>query len=425
MKAKKKLHIVLLTFSLVILALFLLVLIVSSGEGSPNTDVDQPQASSDDTTSTIVVIVVLLLLLFSLAYTFATLVTFISKKCKRTVESNTITPLMTPSQYDDFRRREEQLLEKKYDLNTTKGIKSIPLNASIHKGGGVVSYTGDIDYYLQRKSGEYEKNGQLELAIACSKKSNDIRFYCRNGYKRDDYYSLVRLLVRAGRIEEAKKEKAKIDDFFDSRDWDNDSPNCEYANIIKYVLSQARSLSTDLVIMDVHGMSCPECAKYQGRVFSLSGASKKFPKIPDAFWKYGAIHPRCGHSFYPYVDGATNPELGYTLGIQKPVSKDYTHDIVAYSNRPFVDDRPPEDISAAIALQKKQEAELSRQRLKWAQVIEDEIQRCIDKRNFEWCQKNLPEMCPKSLQGYRRMRNLNSKNFIKLKNAAKTKGQDL
>ncbi len=339
-------------------------------------------------------------------------------------KENEVTEL-TPDKYSDLRKNENTKLEKQYNLKTIKGINSIPSNASVHKGGGVPSYTGDIDYYLQQKSGEYEKLGKIELAIACLKKSNEIRFYCRNGYRRDDYYSLVRLLVRVGRVDEARKEKAKIDSFFDVRDWDSDSLYCERDTMIKTVLDSAKSSQTDLVILDVHGMSCSECAKYQGRVFSLTGKSRIFPRIPDAFWKYGAIHPRCGHNFYPYIHGVTNPDLESTLSVQKIANERYTHDIIAYSNRPFVDDRPPEDIHAAFEHQKKVKSERERQRLLWEQAIEIEIQRGIDERNYVWLQNNLPEICPKSLSGYRRMRNQNTKNFIKLKAAAKEKGIEL
>lgn len=84
MKTKKKLHIVLLTFSLIIIALFLLILIIPSNNEAPDTDTAQPQSSSDDNTATIVVIVVLALFIFSFTYAIATLVIFISKKCKKT-----------------------------------------------------------------------------------------------------------------------------------------------------------------------------------------------------------------------------------------------------------------------------------------------------------------------------------------------------
>ena len=105
------------------------------------------------------------------------------------------------------------------------------------------------------------------------------------------------------------------------------------------VLNDAKLLGTDLVIMSSHGASCPECAKYQGRVFSLSGDSRLFPKIPESFFKYGGIHEGCGHTFSPYIHGVTDPELGYTLSFHAMVLPEYRNNIVAFSNRPFVDDR--------------------------------------------------------------------------------------
>lgn len=220
---------------------------------------------------------------------------------------------------------------------------SIPQNASVHRGSGIQSYTGDIDYYLRRKSHDYEDAGNIDLAVLCLKKSNEIRMFCRNGYRRDDYYTLVRLLARCGRVDEARAEKEKIDRFFDTLDDEtNDSYALDYSFIVRRVVNAAKSFNTDLVIMSVHGNACPECAKYQGRVFSLSGKDRRFPKIPDVFWKYGGIHPGCGHSFYPFIYGVTDGDMSYTLSVQKISNRKYAKNIVAFSNRPFVDDPPAE-----------------------------------------------------------------------------------
>lgn len=325
--------------------------------------------------------------------------------------------------YQAHRQAEIDTLESKYDLSSAEGIMSIPQNASVHRGSGIQSYTGDIDYYLRRKSHDYEDAGNIDLAVLCLKKSNEIRMFCRNGYRGDDYYTLVRLLARCGRVDEARAEKEKIDRFFDTLDDEtNDSYALDYSFIVRRVVNAAKSFNTDLVIMSVHGNACPECAKYQGRVFSLSGKDRRFPKIPDVFWKYGGIHPGCGHSFYPFIYGVTDGDMSYTLSVQKISNRKYAKNIVAFSNRPFVDDRPQEDIDSALQLKEKERLETEHKRYLWDHMIESEASKGVDARNFAWLQENLPDICPKSLSGYRRMKSQNTKNFQKLAAAALVRG---
>lgn len=63
----------------------------------------------------------------------------------------------------------------------------------------------------------------------------------------------------------------------------------------------------DLVEISSHMGARPKCAKYQGKIFSRSGKSKKFPSLnstsigePD-----GLFGINCGHKKYPYIDGIT------------------------------------------------------------------------------------------------------------------------
>ncbi|MDD5049900.1 MAG: hypothetical protein PHH09_13320, partial [Methanoregulaceae archaeon] len=52
----------------------------------------------------------------------------------------------------------------------------------------------------------------------------------------------------------------------------------------------------DLVIISSHSGSCPKCEPYQGRTFSLTGTSDKFPPLSDAR-SGGLFHPRCRHIY--------------------------------------------------------------------------------------------------------------------------------
>lgn len=93
-------------------------------------------------------------------------------------------------------------------------------------------------------------------------------------------------------------------------------------------LKLCRELGTDLVEMSFHGETCSECSKYEGRVFSLSGANNNYPKLPESVYIYGGIHEGCRHIFSPYIEGST-----LVCGAK---------DAIAFSNRPLVDERTEE-----------------------------------------------------------------------------------
>lgn len=310
-----------------------------------------------------------------------------------------------------------------FDFTTVEGIKAIPENCDLLRSAGRDPVS--VMTALGQKSFEYEKAEKIELAVLCLKKLNEIRMSAQMGYRIDDYYELVGLLARSGQIKEAKEAKAKIDQFFKGSYYKNDALIDIAAKQVTQLLAVAKRLETDLVIMDSHGASCPKCAKYQGRVFSLSGHSKMFPKIPREFFRYGGIHEGCGHSFSPYIHGITDPMLDYTLTFQTGVRSKYRKDIVAFSNRPFIDDRLPEDIERALQHEVKRKAEEDQQRYYREHLIEIEAQRGIDKRNYKWLQENLSDICPKSYSGYKRMKNGNTKNFQKLAEKAAELGREI
>lgn len=331
-------------------------------------------------------------------------------------------------EYQAKRDAEVEWLEARYDLNSAEGISSIPEREDLPRptfgdSEGFRSYTGDVDYYLRKKSAEHEEAGNIELAILCLQKSNAIRMVSRRGYKKDDYYALVRLLARSGFLSEAVAEKEKIDQFFGNSDVDLIQQSGEEK--AKKVIQDAHDFGTDLVIMEPQGCACTDCAKYQGRVFSLTGNDKRFPKVPSGFFKYGALHAGCSHRFYPYMYGfpTNKTDLEYALSIQKIKNLRYKRNIIAFSNRPFVDDRPVEDIEAARQYAEKAEQEWRHQQELYDGMIEFEYQRGMHKREYKWVQENLPDMCPKSYSGYMRMKNGNTKNYQKIVSAASRLGR--
>lgn len=76
-------------------------------------------------------------------------------------------------------------------------------------------------------------------------------------------------------------------------------------------LQNAEELGTDLVLVSSHFGARPEHAEWQGKVYSISGNSKKYRKLSEETG-YGTVTGLCGancrHHFMPYIDGvSTNP----------------------------------------------------------------------------------------------------------------------
>lgn len=312
--------------------------------------------------------------------------------------------------YLQLRDFEERWIERNYDLSTVEGINAIPTGAKLRRPP-TQGVTGEIYYYLRRKGYQYEKEEKLELAIACLTKS--VAILMNNEYfSPDECYPLVKMLARAGFKEDACQIKEAIDNHFSAL------PSLDSAN------HPHEQPFSDLVIMTAHGSVCSECAKYQGRVYSISGKSRLFPKVPD-FYHRGSVHPGCGHMFWSYIHGVNDPQLDYTLSVHPLQNPRYGRDIVTFSNRPFVDDRTDECKQAAEKARAELAARLAKEQEYRENMIEIEFRRGQEARDFKWLQSNIPKKCPKSLSGFRRMKTQNTKNYQLLQKAAADLGRKI
>lgn len=174
----------------------------------------------------------------------------------------------------------------------------------------------------------------------------------------------------------------------------------------------AKLLETDLVEATFEMNCCDECTKYRGRVFSISGKDRRFPKLP----KY--IDCNCfGISFYPFL-----------YGISQPAYKQYFRkgdDIVSFSNRPFVVERTEFERETTL---KEQEYAHTRQAV--FEYYKDDMQKLIEwdkahRAEYEELCRRIPENAPKSLGGYTRMKLANSKGFQALAGKAYEAGMNI
>lgn len=129
---------------------------------------------------------------------------------------------------------------------------------------------------------------------------------------------------------------------------------------------------------------CEECAKYTKRRFSISGQSKKYPKLPEYLLKKLPEHKHCGIMVYPVLDGVSEPVWNYK------------GDLVKYCNRPFVDERT------------KEQKEL------FEKEVREKEEAAIDKEFYDIIFEKCPDIAPKSFGGYRRMKATNSSNYQKI-----------
>lgn len=145
---------------------------------------------------------------------------------------------------------------------------------------------------------------------------------------------------------------------------------------------QVSELGYDLVKMSEHSGACPICQKYEGRVYSISGKDKRFPRLDVAFSSgYANIHPRCRHVLEPYIEAFND------------VDKD-----IINSNRPFIEPSKADRQVKAYYQNQKEKAKLRSDRLLW-----------------EKYKTVLPDDTPSTFAGFRRMKNSNSDNYKELK----------
>jgi len=94
-------------------------------------------------------------------------------------------------------------------------------------------------------------------------------------------------------------------------------------------INAGQELGNDLVRMSHHLSSCPICAMYEGRIYSISGNDKRYPSLAsinnEAMVTYGTVHPNCRHRFTNYIERLNTDEENEQNRIN--------------SNKPFVDDR--------------------------------------------------------------------------------------
>lgn len=319
---------------------------------------------------------------------------------------------------------------KRFDVSNAKDICRIPIPkfevTDVMSGYGT---TGMLDYILRMKAGNCFNRNEKELCSALLWKSTELMFANKHCDWREEHFKrIITWHIQMGMAEDAeearrylaahgissvstaefrsrktsllslqeryeKYEKEYIRKYLEN----NDNRFDGFAQSIRdAVFKDAKRHNFDLVRFDDYGSGCcAECAKLTGRVYSISGKSKKFPHLPDHAKKYGNFHSGCRCMMSPYFDYGTINYKGKDV------------DAARASNRPFTDDRTPGE---------KDLYEQYRNRL--VENAKIEAAREWAREEYQTLLKALPNDAPKSFSAYVRMKNGNTTGFQKLRTKA-------
>lgn len=272
------------------------------------------------------------------------------------------------------------------DLNSILSMK-IPnyLAAKKTKISEELGVTGCLEYVLRSRAGQFYNEEEFDLAIACLGKATVFMRHSVDVMRsQNDYYRIVNWLLQLGRFKKAKEWKNWIEAGVPSAEDVDDK-------IWTQTIQTCKSLRTDLVEVGEVRSCCEKCAMYRKRVYSLSGKDKRFPKFPSDF------HQGCGLDVWPFIYGLDRTNFR-------------CKDIVAYSNRPFVDDRTPEEL-------KNRE-----ERLKKIAAKNPIYPVSIDKITYYWLKQLFPNDVPKSLSAFSRAKNANTAKYQALVKKAEDAG---
>ncbi len=251
-----------------------------------------------------------------------------------------------------------------YDLEDESSIASIAVPdfgapvSSKAPGEYTLGVAGCLDYVLRRKAVDFRKNRKNALSIVLEKKAVQLMQHSKIAWKKSDYKRLIDWLYEDGMISDALYyEKAM------STTSDSSTADSMHERQIQHVID----LGYDLTVAGSFGCCCSECAKRRNRIYSISGTDRRFPK-------YEEYHCSCqGISFHAFIEGITP--------LYFP-----DNDYIAYSNRPFIDDRT--------------EAELNERQYYIDRLLSDSILE-RDKKNYAILRAAALGIGIKSLRAYR------------------------
>ena len=252
---------------------------------------------------------------------------------------------------------------KRYDLEDRQSVLSIEIPAYLPPDASIESPTVYLEYILQRKASALSKENRKQAIILLSK-SNQLMLYAPMNYTEKDYYRIVNWLEQDLDFSLADRWKQWIKEHVPS-------PEQMGYEAYQRTLETCEQLETDLVEIPWLGAMSAVVAKYQGRVYSLSGKNRKYPPLPAFIRERGYIEA-------PFF-GVPTAFTGFSDEI---LYKGEYHNALKISWRPFKDDRSPAEKRA---YQARREKALS------------EEQGRVNLHNLNLLRASYPDLIPKSM----------------------------
>lgn len=304
----------------------------------------------------------------------------------------------------------DNILYDLYDAETNKTMHIPQFEKTVGMLGDV---TSDIVYVLRKKAAMmFDDRATINAAVELIKRTAEMMPACNFSFSYEDYMRTPALLYRYGFFDEADKELSVCDALFGQdkslSQNDNTKPYCVIENSNNKVFYNDKS---DLLVTSYTRCCCEECAKYRERVFSYYGRDSRFPMLPDKLktHEYFFEHKGCDLSFFPFnikFSGFTDRN-GTTLFAED------TDKIISIANRPFHDDRTAEEIEIY---------ENHKSKLSNGYDFSLDKKLGISYLEYRMLVDRLPELAPKSITGYRRMKTMQSAGYMRIKKAAAEAG---
>lgn len=124
------------------------------------------------------------------------------------------------------------------------------------------------------------------------------------------------------------------------------------------MLGKALDDGNDLVECSTISPTCPTCATYQGRIYSISGNTPGYPALYKTAFRngYSCIHPNCRHQFFPY-----NPKF-HTAEEREQLEKD--------TRRPMDEEKQSDSARSAYARSQMQMRQWNKEMNEFAKMQE-------------------------------------------------------
>lgn len=189
-----------------------------------------------------------------------------------------------------LRAKEKGLLPKAVPLNSAQGIKSVLMLGAVRTQNTMKNLTESLGRVANADLASYLDRSYLQVVSGAfdykTAISNSVRTLAHQGIRTIDYTSGSKISIEAGVrravLTGVNKTAGEMS------------------------LEYAEECENDLVITSQHIGARPTHAVWQGKIFSLSGNSNRYPDFRSSTG-YGTAEGLCGincrHSFSPYFPG--------------------------------------------------------------------------------------------------------------------------